>query len=111
MDVTTTQYKHCDLVKASGRVDSQSAPRLAEVFDAIIEAGRFKIVFDMAGIDFISSAGLRVLIDAQKTCKRWGRGEVVLAGVPGPVREVLDLVGFVPLFKFFDDATAAVGGF
>jgi anti-sigma B factor antagonist len=111
MDVSTTQYRHCDLVTASGRVDSQTAPRLAEVFDAIIEAGRFKIVFDMGGVEFISSAGLRVLIDAQKTCKRWSRGEVVLASVPAPVREVLDLVGFIPLFKFFDDATAAVGGF
>jgi anti-sigma B factor antagonist len=109
MDVTTSQFKHCDLVKVSGRIDSVSAPRLAEVFDAIIEAGRFKIVFDMSGVDYMSSAGLRVLIDAQKTCKRWSRGEVVLAGVPAPVHEVLELVGFVPLFRFFEDATTAVG--
>jgi anti-sigma B factor antagonist len=109
MDVTTSQFKHCDLVKASGRIDSVSAPRLADAFDAIIEAGRFKIVFDMSSVDYMSSAGLRVLIDAQKTCKRWSRGEVVLAGVPAPVHEVLELVGFVPLFRFFEDATTAVG--
>ena len=111
MEVIATQFKHCDLIKADGRVDSQSASRLAEVFDAIIEAGRFRIVLDMSEVDYISSAGLRVLIDAQKTCKRWSRGEVVLAGAPKPVFEVLDLVGFVPLFKFFDDATLAVGSF
>ena len=111
MDVTTSQFKHCDLVKASGRIDSVSAPRLAEVLDAIIEAGRFKIVLDLSDVEYMSSAGLRVLIDAQKTCKRWNRGEVVLAGVSAPVHEVLDLVGFVPLFRFFDDATTAVGSF
>jgi anti-sigma B factor antagonist len=111
MEVTTSQYKHCDVVEASGRVDSQSAPSLGEAFDAIIEAGRFKIVFDMSGVEYISSAGLRVMIDAQKTCKRWNRGEMVLAGVPRPVYEVLELVGFVPLFRFFEDATAAVGSF
>ena len=111
MEAATTQFKHCDLVKANGRVDSQSAPRLGEVFDAIIEAGRFKIVFDMSAVDYVSSAGLRVLIDAQKTCKRWGRGEVVLAAVPKQVHEVLELVGFVPLFRFSDDATTAVGSF
>jgi anti-sigma B factor antagonist len=111
MDVTTTQFKHCDLVTANGRIDSLSSPRLAEVFDAIIEAGRFRIVFDMSDVDYVSSAGLRVLIDAQKTCKRWSRGEVVLAGVRAPVLEVLDMVGFVPLFRFFEDATIAVGSF
>jgi anti-sigma B factor antagonist len=111
MEVTTSQYKHCDVVQARGRVDSQSAPSLGEVFDAIIEAGRFTIVFDMSGVEYLSSAGLRVIIDAQKTCKRWNRGEMVLAGVPKQVYEVLELVGFVPLFRFFDDATAAVGSF
>ena len=111
MEVTTSQHKHCDVVQARGRVDSQSAPNLGEVFDAIIEAGRFTIVFDMSDIEYVSSAGLRVMIDAQKTCKRWNRGEMVLAGVPKPVYEVLDLVGFVPLFRFFEDVTAAVGSF
>jgi anti-sigma B factor antagonist len=111
MEVTTSQYKHCDVVEASGRVDSQSAPSLGEAFDAIIEAGRFKIVFDMSGVDYISSAGLRVMIDVQKTCRRWNRGEVVLAGVPPRIREALDLAGFVPLFKIFGQVTEAVGSF
>lgn len=111
MEVTTSQFKRCDLVKASGRVDGHTAPQLAEAFDAIHKAGRFKIVFDMSSVEFISSAGLRVLIDVQKTCKRWNRGEMVLAGVPHRIHEALDLVGFVPLFTICDDVTEAVGGF
>ena len=111
MEVTTTQFKRCDLVKATGRIDSQTAPQLAEAFSAINEAGRFKIVFDMGGVDYISSAGLRVMIDVQKTCKRWNRGEMVLANVPQRIYEALDLAGFVPLFKLFDDVVEAVGSF
>ncbi|MGC8878333.1 MAG: STAS domain-containing protein [Anaerolineae bacterium] len=111
MNLITSQHKRCDLIKVSGRLDNTSAPRLGDALNTIIAAGRFNIVLDMSGVEYISSAGLRVLIDAQKVCKRWNRGEVVLANVPQPVREVLDMVGFTPLFRFFDDSTAAVGSF
>ena len=109
MEITTTHYKHSDLVKVSGRVDSFTAPKLGEVMESITEAGRYKIVFDMSELEYMSSAGLRVLISTQKTCKRYNRGEVVLARVPQRIYDALDLAGFVPLFKFFDDVTAAVG--
>ena len=111
MEVTSTPYKRCDVVKAVGRIDSQTAPQLAEAFDAVTEAGRFRIVFDMSEVDFISSAGLRVLINTQKTCKRFNRGHVVLAAVPQRIYEALDLAGFIPLFTFFDDVVEAVGSF
>jgi anti-sigma B factor antagonist len=111
MEVTTNHYKRCDEVTVKGRVDSQTAPQLAEALDEITNSGKFKIVIDMGGVEFMSSAGLRVLINTQKTCKRFNRGEVVLAMVPQRIYEALDLAGFVPLFTFFDDLTAAVGHF
>ena len=111
MEVITKEFKRCDLVKAVGRIDSNTAPRLAEAFAAINEADHYRIVFDMSDVDFISSAGLRVLINTQKTCKRWNRGELVLACVPERVHAALELAGFVPLFKFYEDVVEAVGGF
>jgi len=111
MELTTERFKRCDLVKATGRIDSQTAPQLEEAFRAITEGKRFRIVLDMGGVEFISSAGLRALIDVQKTCKRWNRGQLVLARVPQRIYETLDLTGFVPLFKFFDDTVEAVGSF
>jgi len=51
------------------------------------------------------------MIDAQKTCKRWNRGEVVLASVPERIHAALELAGFVPLFRFYDDSVKAVGSF
>jgi anti-sigma B factor antagonist len=111
MEVTTKQLKNCDLVTATGRIDSNTASRLAETFKAINEAGRFKIVLDMSGVTFASTAALRVLISVQKICKRLGRGELVLASVPQRIYDALDLAGFVPLFKLFDDVVEAVGSF
>ncbi len=109
MEINSSQYKHCDLVKAQGRVDSATAPQLAKVLDDITNSGRYKIILDLAEVDFMSSAGLRVLISTQKTCKRYNRGEIVLAAVPKRIHDALDLAGFIPLFKFYDNALEAVG--
>lgn len=111
MEIENTQYKHCDLIKITGRVDSSTAPKLAEAIEKITEAGRFKIVIEMSQVEFMSSAGLRVLISAQKECRRYNRGHVVFAGMPKFIMDVFDLAGFTPLFKVFEDVTAAVGYF
>jgi anti-sigma B factor antagonist len=109
MEISTHQYKHNDLVKVSGRVDSATASQLASVLDDITRAGRFKIILDLSSVEFMSSAGLRVLISTQKTCKRYNRGELVLALVPKRIYDALELAGFVPLFRFYDNILDAVG--
>jgi anti-sigma B factor antagonist len=111
MDTKTTSYKHCDLVKVNGRVDSATAPQFSDALQNLTDQGRFKLVLDFSTLDFISSAGLRVLINTQKTCKRYNRGEVVLATVPANIYAALDLSGFTSLFQIFDDVTNAVGNF
>ena len=111
MEVTTTELTRCDLLKAIGRVNSQTAPQLEDAFLAVQQTGRHNFVFDMSQVDFISSAGLRVLIHVQKTCKEEDRGELVLASVPARVYETLNLAGFVPLFKIYDTVVQAVGSF
>jgi anti-sigma B factor antagonist len=111
MEVTIKEFRRCAQIKATDRIDSSTAPQLAKTFESLSEANRFKIVFDMSEVDFISSAGLRVLISAQKICKRWNRGELVLASVPEKIYDVLDLAGFLPLFRFFDEVVDAVGSF
>jgi len=111
METNSKQYKHCDLVNVSGRVDSSTAPKLAEELNKITGSGRFKIVIDLQGVEFLSSAGLRVLISTQKNCKRYNRGEVVLAAVPANILAVFELAGFTSIFKICDDALTAVGTF
>jgi anti-sigma B factor antagonist len=111
MDISTKRYKRCDLVTLKGRVDSTTSPQLSETLDAINKDGRYKIVIDMSGVEFMSSAGFRALLSGQRNCKRYNRGEIVLASLQVRVNEALELAGFTELFQAFEDVTAAVGHF
>lgn len=111
MDITKTQYKRCDVVKMVGRVDSYTAPNLEEALNDIISNGRYKIIFDMTDVDFMSSKGWWVLIETQKACKRYNRGELVLVCVQDRIKESLNMVGMSSYFKIFDDLTSAVAYF
>ncbi len=111
MEIKMQRYKHCDLLAIKGKVDSYTATELSDAIEKINNDGRFKIVIDMAELEYMSSAGFRALLVGQRNCKRYNRGEIVLARVPKKIMEALELTGFTPLFKIFDDVTAAVGYF
>ena len=111
MEITNKEFKHCQLVTVTGRVDSATAPQFSQALDGIIQAGTFKIVIDMSNLEYMSSAGFRALLSAQRECKRFSRGEVLLASVPVRIREALELAGFTELFKTFPEALEAVGSF
>jgi anti-sigma B factor antagonist len=111
MEVTAKEYKSSDLVTVSGRIDSYSAPQLAETLDGLLDNGRYKIVLDMSGVEFMSSAGLRVMISTQKNCKKHKNGELVLASVPERICNALDLAGFTPIFTIYENTMDAVGHF
>jgi anti-sigma B factor antagonist len=111
MEIETQDYKRCTLVKANGRVDGLTAPQLEEALNAVTDRGVYKIVLDMSEVDFMSSAGWWVLIETQKKCKRYNRGEVVLSNVKERIRSSLDLVGMGSYFRVHDDVTSAVGQF
>ncbi len=111
MEISTKEFKHCDMLMLKGRIDSATAPQFSQALDTITESGRFKIVVDMSQLEYMSSAGFRALLATQRACKRYNRGEVVLAAVPARIQEALELAGFTELFKTFDEPLAAVGNF
>jgi anti-sigma B factor antagonist len=111
MEITVQEFKHCDMIAVNGRVDSSTAPQLAQALEAANDGGKYKLVIDMENLEYMSSAGFRALLAAQRNSKKYNRGEVVLACVPVRIREALELAGFTELFKTFDDNLAAVGHF
>ena len=111
MEITTTEYKRCTVLKTNGRVDGSNAPELREAFQKIIDSGDYNIVFDMTDVNFMASAGWWVLIDTQKSCKQSNRGELVLAEVDKGIMDSLRIVGMDGYFKTFGDVTSAVGSF
>jgi anti-sigma B factor antagonist len=111
MEIITNHYKRCEVVKSVGRIDSYTAPDLEEVLTSLTKEGKYKIVLDMEEVDFMSSKGWWVLIETQKACKRYNRGELVLASVQSRIQESLDLVGMGSYFEIFDDIVGAVAHF
>ena len=78
----------------AGRLDTQTAPELEKVLDETF-AGLKELTFDMAGLEYISSAGLRVILKAQKTMN--AQGSMKLTGVNDSIMEVFDITGFLDI--------------
>ena len=111
MEITTQRFKHCDVLKVEGKVDSYTSPDLTKAIEDLNLENRYKLVLDLSGLEYMSSAGFRALLVGQRNCKRFNRGEIVLAIVPKRIMDALELTGFTPLFKIYDDITSAVGYF
>lgn len=81
------------VLRLSGRLDAVSSPTAErKVFD-FINGGKFKILADMAGIDYLSSAGMRMLLSVTKKLKT-SSGKLVLFSVTHGVMDILKMSGF-----------------
>jgi anti-anti-sigma factor len=100
------------VIAPEGRVDSVSSSELERLVVSRIDAGEKRLVLDLSGVEYISSAGLRVLLMAAKRLKEPPAG-LVLCGMGPSVRTVLELAGFLPLFAVEarrEQALARLGG-
>ena len=78
----------------SGRLDTQTAPELEKELDSIL-SGRKELTFDMTNLEYVSSAGLRVILKAQKAMN--AQGSMKLTGVNDSIMEVFDITGFLDI--------------
>ena len=97
-------------VSISGTVDSGTAAALAASLRAHAENVGSRLVADLAGVDYMSSAGLRALLETVKEARQRG-GDLRLASVQANVLRVLDLSGFTKILKVFPDVAAATASF
>jgi len=91
-----------------GRLDSSTSPDLDKRLAALIERGERRVVIDFAKLDYVSSAGLAVLLSATKKI-RAHQGDIDLARVNDRILRVFQMSGFVSLYKMFatlEEATA-----
>ena len=78
----------------SGRLDTQTAPELEKELDSVL-ADIKELTFDFANLEYVSSAGLRVILKAQKAMN--AQGSMKLTGVNDSIMEVFDITGFLDI--------------
>ncbi len=78
----------------SGRLDTQTAPELENELDSVL-AGLKELTFDFTNLEYVSSAGLRVILKAQKAMN--AQGSMKLTGVNDSIMEVFDITGFLDI--------------
>jgi anti-sigma B factor antagonist len=109
MDITTRTENDITLIAFAGNLDTNTSPEAQQALDGIVEAGGTKIVVDFTTLDYISSAGLRVLLATAKRLNGVG-GTMHMFGLNDTVEEVFEISGFSTIFKVFSDENAALAG-
>lgn len=110
MDITTRTQGDVTVVSLPGSLDSKTSPQAQQALDGILASGVRKMVIDFTALDYISSAGLRVLLGAAKRLSVAG-GALHLFGLNETVREVFEISGFATILRVFATEADALKGF
>lgn len=110
MNIQKTTRDGVTILAPSGRIDTTTSPRVEESVARTVDEGARDLVIDFSNVEYISSAGLRVLLVLAKRMRDL-QGRLVLCSMPESVRQVFRLAGFMPLFKVEPSQEAAVATF
>lgn len=110
MELATESNGDVQVISVTGSLDALTAPELSDTLATELRANHTKLVINLAGLDYTSSAGLRVLLNNVKEARSKG-GDLRLAAVQPNVKKVLDLSGFMSIMQSFAEVDAAVGSF
>lgn len=110
MQINAETHNQVRVLTIAGSIDALTAEQLQTALMDEINAGQTRLIADLGGVDYTSSAGLRAILGAQKEIRALG-GDLRLANVQPNVLKVLKLSGFTSIFKTFDDTGAAIVSF
>lgn len=108
---TTGVEPEVHVIRVDGRIDTLTAGELDEVIGTLLRRGSYRQIIDLAGSEYISSAGWGVFVSRLREA-RDGGGDIKLARMTNPVREVYDLLefeGLLPRYARLEDAQAQFG--
>jgi len=107
MEISVRKEKNVSVVSVTGRMDAVTAPEFEKNLSELMSKGEKKFLVNLAGLEYISSAGLRSILVIAKQSKA-GQGEVIFSGLRGPVEEVFKISGFHSIFKVFESEETAL---
>ena len=112
MSIITSNDSGVYIVMPNGRLDTNTSPEAESLIINALDSGETKVVIDFSKTEFISSAGLRVILKTAKVLKP-KNGALALCNANEQIQEVLDISGFLGMINAvdsLDDAIAVVNG-
>lgn len=110
MEVMVRDAGEIKVVGLEGNLDSNTSGDAETQLTSLVEQGAMKVLISFEKLDYISSAGLRVLLAVAKQLKRGG-GELRICNLSDSVQEVFDISGFSTILNVFSTESDALNGF
>ncbi|BDZ67984.1 STAS domain-containing protein [Methanobacterium ferruginis] len=110
MNITEESVNKVEIICLKGRLDAYNSNLLENKFNELIDSGKLNMVVDLAGVDYISSSGLRVMLSSLKKLNKLG-GNLKLSSLQPYVQEVFEIAGFTQLFAIYDKKEEAMASF
>ncbi len=107
MQMTEERQSDVCILGLSSRLDATSAKLVEDRILGLIDAGNHRLVLDLARLEYVSSAGLRVFVLAGKRLKAAG-GQLALSGLTDNVRQVFDIAGLSSIFSIYPSRDEAI---
>lgn len=107
---TVETSQGCTIVKLEGFLDAHTASDLEKRLEELAQSGLYRVILDFADLEYISSAGLGVLMGAINTFREH-EGDLKLVSLPPKIFKVFDLLGFTRLFAIYPDISTALEAF
>ena len=97
MEIKEHREGNVVILEPNGRLDTNTSDEFEAKIVGLVDAGELRLVIDLIHVDYISSAGLRVLLMASKKLKSIN-GSIALCSMSEHIKEVFDIAGFTPIF-------------
>lgn len=110
MEISIYSRDTIKVVNLDGEMNAATSPEVEARLMQLIMGGNRKLVIDLSGVDYLSSAGLRVFLAMNKLIKK-SQGEMRICGLNVLVKEVFEISGFHLIFPLFTDVNRALDGF
>ena len=107
MEITHKEKNGIVSITITGRLDADSSPEAEKVVNEALEGQTKQVLFNLASLEYLSSAGLRVLLSTAKEMRR-RNGKLVLCSLNEFVKELFDVSGFQSLIPIADSVESGI---
>lgn len=106
MNINIRTVEQVTVVEIAGDIDGKTAPQVREQISALVQP-EVKIILDMTQVDYMSSAGLRVLLATYRQVKS-SDGRIVLVGLVEEIKDTMSMTGFLRFFTAHETVEAGL---